>query len=46
MVAQSRPFGDDGHTLLAARYDNGFWIKTADGLYRNATRRFASRRRR
>ena len=39
MVAQSRPFADDGHTLLAARYDNGFWIKTADGLYRNATRR-------
>jgi uncharacterized GH25 family protein len=38
-VAQSRPFADDGHTLLAARYDNGFWIKTADGVYRNATRR-------
>jgi len=39
VVAQSKPFADDGHTLLAARYDNGFWIKTADGLYRNATRR-------
>jgi uncharacterized GH25 family protein len=38
-VAQTRPFADDGHTLVAARYDNGFWIKTADGLYRNATRR-------
>ena len=38
-VAQSKPFADNGHTLLAARYDNGFWIKTADGLYRNATRR-------
>lgn len=38
-VAQTRPFRDDGHTLLAACYDNGFWIKTADGPYRNATRR-------
>lgn len=38
-VAQSKPFADDGHMLLAARYDNGFWIKTVDGLYRNATRR-------
>lgn len=40
-VAQSKPFADDGHVLLAARYDNGFWIRTTDGLYRNATRRFA-----
>jgi nickel transport protein len=40
-VAQTKPFVDDGHALLAARYDNGFWIKTADGLYRNATRRLA-----
>lgn len=38
-VARSKPFDDAGHTLLAARYDNGFWIKTTDGLYRNATRR-------
>lgn len=38
-VAQSRPFVDGGHLLLAARYDNGFWIKTTDGLYFNATRR-------
>lgn len=38
-VAQSKPFADDGHSLLAARYDNGFWIKTSDGVYRNATRR-------
>lgn len=38
-VAQTKPFADDGHTLLAARYDNGFWVKSADGLYRNATRR-------
>jgi uncharacterized GH25 family protein len=40
-VAQTKPFADDGHSLLAARYDNGFWIKTPDGLYRNATRRLA-----
>ena len=26
-VAQTKPFADGGHTLLAARYDNGFWIK-------------------
>jgi uncharacterized GH25 family protein len=38
-VVVSRPFADSGNLLLAARYDNGFWIKTADGLYRNATRR-------
>jgi uncharacterized GH25 family protein len=38
-VAQTKPFADDGRTLLAVRYDNGFWIKTADGPYRNATRR-------
>lgn len=38
-IARTKPFDDAGHTLLAVRYDNGFWIKTADGLYRNATRR-------
>jgi nickel transport protein len=38
-IARSKPFEDAGHTLLAARYDNGFWVKTTDGLYRNATRR-------
>ncbi len=38
-VVESRPFKDDGHALLAARYDNGYWVKTADGVYRNATRR-------
>ena len=41
-VALSKPFADDGRALLAARYDNGFWTKTADGIYRNATRRFVS----
>ena len=38
-VVESRPFADSGNLMLAARYDNGFWVKTADGLYRNATRR-------
>src|SRR6476620_4228840 len=38
-VAASKPFVDDGHMLLAARYDNGFWVKVADKVYRNATRR-------
>ena len=37
-VVETKPFRDDGHTLLAVRYDNGYWIKTADG-YRNATNR-------
>ncbi len=37
-VVETQPFHDDGHTLLAVRYDNGYWIKTADG-YRNATNR-------
>ncbi|UQD75570.1 DUF4198 domain-containing protein [Bradyrhizobium japonicum] len=38
-IARTKPFDDGGHTLLAARYDNGFWVKTKGGLYRNATRR-------
>ena len=38
-VVETKPFVDDEHTLLAARYDNGYWIKLADGTYRNATRR-------
>lgn len=38
-IARTKPFADGGHTLPAARYDNGFWIKMADGTYRNATRR-------
>jgi nickel transport protein len=37
-VVETKPFQDDGHTLIAVRYDNGYWIKTADG-YRNATNR-------
>jgi uncharacterized GH25 family protein len=40
-IVQSRPIVDGGHTLLAARYDNGYWVKIADNLYRNASRRMA-----
>lgn len=39
IVVETKPFVDDTHTLLAARYDNGFWVKLPDGSYRNATRR-------
>ena len=39
-VIVSRPFADDGHTLLAVRYDNGYWVKIADKLFRNASKRF------
>ncbi|MDW3538399.1 hypothetical protein NQ283_29385, partial [Escherichia coli] len=39
LVVETRPFADDTHMLLAARYDNGFWVKLPDGSYRNATRR-------
>lgn len=35
-------FVDDGHLLLAARYDNGFWTRLADGETRNVTRRLVS----
>ena len=38
-VVETSPFADDGHVVLATRYDNGYWIKTKDGLYRNATKR-------
>ena len=40
-VARSRPFADDGHAMIAARYDNGYWVKIADKVYRNASRRLA-----
>ena len=39
LVVETKPFADDTHMLLAARYDNGFWVKLPDGSYRNATRR-------
>jgi nickel transport protein len=38
-VVESKPFVDDGHVLLGSRYDNGYWVKTKDGLFRNATKR-------
>jgi uncharacterized GH25 family protein len=40
-VEESKPFADDGHVLFASRYDNGYRIKTAEGIYRNAARRLA-----
>jgi uncharacterized GH25 family protein len=42
VVAASQPFADNGRVLLAARYDNGFWVKVSDRVYRNATRRLVS----
>lgn len=41
-VTASKPFADSGHMLLAARYDNGFWTKLADGETRNVTRRLVT----
>lgn len=38
-AAVSAPFADDGRSVFAARYDNGYWAKTPDGSFRNATRR-------
>lgn len=38
-VIETRPFDDNGHALLAARYDNGFWSKTTGDSFRNGTRR-------
>ena len=40
-VVRSRPFADAGRTLLAARYDNGYWVKIGDNLYRNVSKRMA-----
>jgi nickel transport protein len=37
-VVETKPFHDNGQTMIAVRYDNGYWTKTADG-YRNATNR-------
>jgi nickel transport protein len=39
IVVESRSFDDQGHTLVAVNYENGFWAKTPSGGYRNATRR-------
>jgi uncharacterized GH25 family protein len=40
-VVRSRPFADAGRTLLAAHYDNGYWVKIGDNLYRNVSKRMA-----
>lgn len=39
-VLVSGPLQGVSGTILAARYDNGFWVKGPDGGYRNTTRRF------
>ena len=41
-VAASKAFADDGGLLLAARYDNGFWTRLANGDTRNVTRRLVT----
>jgi len=41
LVVRSRPIADGGHALLATRYDNGYWVKIADKLYRNVSKRMA-----
>jgi nickel transport protein len=40
-IVRSRAFADGGRTLLAARYDNGYWVKIGDNLYRNVSKRMA-----
>ena len=40
-IVQSKTFPDGGRTLLAARYDNGYWVKIGENLYRNASNRMA-----
>lgn len=38
-VLVSEPVPGASAAVLAARYDNGFWVKAPDGEYRNTTRR-------
>jgi uncharacterized GH25 family protein len=38
-VVRSKSFADAGRTLLAARYDNGYWVKIGENLYRNGSKR-------
>lgn len=40
-IVRSRAFADDGRTLVAARYDNGYWIKIGGDLWRNVSKRMA-----
>ncbi len=37
IVVESRGFNDRGRSLVAVSYDNGYWVKAANGSYRNAT---------
>lgn len=39
VVAVTSAFRSSEPALISARYDNGYWIKTAQGDYRNATKR-------
>jgi nickel transport protein len=39
IVVASKTFDDAGHALVAASYDNGYWVKAPSGAYYNATRR-------
>jgi uncharacterized GH25 family protein len=41
LVVRSRPITDQGHTLIATRYDNGYWVKISNKLFRNVSRRMA-----
>lgn len=41
LIARSRPIADNGRMLLAVRYDNGYWVKIADNVYRNVSKRMA-----
>lgn len=41
-VLISEPLPGIGAALIAARYDNGFWVKAPDGEYRNTTRRMVT----
>ena len=37
-VLVSAPFSAKTPALVSARYDNGFWVETPDGSYRNSSR--------
>lgn len=39
-ILVSEPVPGAASAMIAARYDNGFWVKAPDGEYRNTTRRF------
>ncbi len=37
IIVESCGFNDRGHSLVAVSYDNGYWVKSPSGSYRNAT---------